>query len=103
MDGRGSYLNNIFIERLWRSLKHEAVYLHEIRSGFIAERVTGEWINYYDTERRHSSLGDKTLAKAYCDNRSMDMMVKADALTTYPQAQQQQDDIDLNMKKNLVA
>jgi hypothetical protein len=71
--------------------------------GFVAERVIGEWINYYDTERRHSSLGDKTLAEAYRDNRSVDMMDKADALTTYPQAQQQQDDIDLYMKKNWAA
>ena len=103
MDGRGRYLNNIFIERLWRSLKYEAVYLHELMGGFVAERVIGEWINYYDTERRHSSLGDKTLAEAYRDNRSVDMMDKADALTTYPQAQQQQDDIDLYMKKNWAA
>ena len=86
MDGLGRYLNNIFIERLWRGLKYEAVYLHELMDGFVAERVIGEWIKYYDTERRHSSLGDKTLAEAYCDNRSVDMMDKADALTTYPQA-----------------
>ena len=39
MDGRGRYLDNIFIERLWRSLKQEAVYLHEITDGFQAKRI----------------------------------------------------------------
>jgi len=71
--------------------------------GFVAERVIGEWINYYNTERRHSTLGDKTLAEACYDNRFVGMMDNADALTTCSQAQQQQDDIDLNMKKNWAA
>ena len=39
MDGRGRYLDNIFIERLWRSLKQEAVYLHEITDGFQVKRI----------------------------------------------------------------
>ena len=39
MDGRGRCMDNIFIERLWRSLKYEAVYLHEIADGFTARRV----------------------------------------------------------------
>ena len=39
MDGRGRFMDNIFIERLWRSLKYEAVYLHEMVDGFVAERV----------------------------------------------------------------
>ena len=39
MDGRGRCLDNIFIERLWRSLKYEAVYLHELSDGFAAQRV----------------------------------------------------------------
>ena len=56
MDGRGRCMDNIFIERLWRSLKYEAVYLHELTDGFAAERVIGEWISFYNTERPHSSL-----------------------------------------------
>ncbi|MEE8502745.1 MAG: integrase core domain-containing protein, partial [Kiloniellales bacterium] len=39
MDGRGRCMDNIFIERLWRSLKYEAVYLHELTDGYKAERV----------------------------------------------------------------
>lgn len=46
MDGRGRYLDNIFIERLWRSLKQEAVYLHEINDGFQAKRTIDDWIGF---------------------------------------------------------
>jgi len=49
MDGRGRCMDNIFIERLWRSLKYEAIYLHELTDGFVAERVIGEWIDFYNT------------------------------------------------------
>ena len=90
MDGRGRCLDNIFIERLWRSLKYEAVYLHEMTDGFAAERVIGEWIAFYNTERPHSALDGGTPAEAYWARRPVDMMDKADALPTSPQAQQQQ-------------
>ena len=63
MDGRGRCMDNIFIERLWRSLKYEAVYLHELTDGFHAERVIGEWIGFYNTERPHSSLDGQTPAR----------------------------------------
>jgi len=103
MDGRGRCLDNVFIERLWSSLKYEAVYLHELTDGFVAERVIGEWINFYNTERPHSFLDGQTPSEAYWRQRPVDMMDKANALTTYPQAQQQQEDINLNTKKNLAA
>ena len=90
MDGRGRCLDNVFIERLWRSLKYEAVYLHEMTDGFAAERVIGEWIAFYNTERPHSALAGATPAEAYRAGRPVDMMDKANALPTSPQAQQQQ-------------
>ncbi len=90
MDGRGRYMDNIFIERLWRSLKYEAVYLHELTDGFKAERVIRDWIGFYNTERPHSSLAGQTPAEAYGVGRPVDMMDKAGALPTSPQAQQQQ-------------
>ena len=65
MDGRGRYMDNIFIERLWRSLKYEAIYLHEMSDGFVAERVIGDWLNFYNTERPHSSLDGQTPAEYY--------------------------------------
>ena len=90
MDGRGRCMDNIFIERLWRSLKYEAVYLHELTDGFHAERVIADWITFYNTERPHSALGDRTPAEAYGARQPVDMMDKAIALPTSPQAQQQQ-------------
>ena len=51
MDGRGRYMDNIFIERLWRSLKYEAIYLHEIADGFQARRLIRDWIGFLQTPR----------------------------------------------------
>ena len=55
MDGRGRFLDNIFIERLWRSLKYEAVYLYELRDGPDAQRIIGSWIDFYNEARLRSS------------------------------------------------
>lgn len=96
MDGRGRCMDNIFIERLWRSLKYEAVYLHEMTDGFAAERIIGEWIAFYNTERPHSALDGATPAEAYATKQPVDMMDKARALPTSPQAQQQQKAFDMN-------
>ena len=90
MDGRGRCMDNIFIERLWRSLKYEAIYLHELTDGFVAERVIATWLDFYNTERPHSALDGATPAEAYWAGRPVDMMDKASALPTSPQAQQQQ-------------
>jgi putative transposase len=98
MDGRGRCMDNIFIERLWRSLKYEAVYLHELADGFVAERVIGEWIAFYNDERPHSALDGATPAEIYAAGRParsggrapVDMMDNAGALPTSPQAQQTQ-------------
>jgi putative transposase len=65
MDGRGRCMDNIFIERLWRSLKYEAVYLHEISDGFAAQRLISRWFAFYDKGRPHSALGGSTPAEAY--------------------------------------
>ena len=93
MDGRGRWMDNVFIERLWRSLKYEAVYLHELTDGFVAQRVIGEWIDFYNTERPHSALAGQTPAEAHGAGQPVDMMDKPDGLSTSPQAQQQQQDV----------
>ena len=65
MDGRGRCTDNIFIERLWRSLKYEAVYLQEISDGFQAQNLFSSWFEFYDQDRPHSALGGATPAEAY--------------------------------------
>jgi len=68
MDGKGRWMDNVFIERLWRSLKYECVYLREFESGFEARREIGRWLDYYNTDRPHSSLVDKTPMEVYIGN-----------------------------------
>ena len=60
MDGRGRFHDNIFIEWLWRSLKYEAVYRHELRDGLEADRIMGSWVSFYNEVRPHSALGGRT-------------------------------------------
>ncbi len=50
MDGRGRWMDNVFIERLWRSLKYEAVYLQELADGFAARAVIGDWLDFYNPQ-----------------------------------------------------
>lgn len=57
MDGRGRCLDNVFIERLWRSLKYEDVYLNNYETGGEARVGIGNWMRFYNTLRPHSSLG----------------------------------------------
>lgn len=65
MDGKGRWTDNIFIERLWRSLKYECIYLHEYETGSQARLGIGEWFDLYNGRRPHSSLGDRTPMEAY--------------------------------------
>ena len=65
MDGRGRYLDNIFIEHLWWSLKQEAVYLHEITDGFQAKRIIDTLNGFYNPERPHTAFDKRTPDIAY--------------------------------------
>ena len=65
MDGRGRYLGNIFIERLWRLLKQEPIYLHEITVGFQAKQIIDDWIEFYNAEHPQTALAKRTLDAAY--------------------------------------
>ena len=92
-DGRDRCVDNICIGRLWRSLKYEAVYLHEQTDGFVANRVIGEWS--YNTVRPQSALGGGTPVEAFRTGRPVDMMDKRFCpLSTSPQAQQQEDNVN---------
>jgi putative transposase len=65
MDGKGRFLDNIFVERLWRSLKYECVYLHAWGGGSEARTGIGRWIEFYNNRRPHTALGGRTPATAY--------------------------------------
>lgn len=60
MDGKGRYMDNIFIERLWRSVKHEEVYLHAYEDVGEARQGIGRYLNFYNLERPHQALGYQT-------------------------------------------
>ena len=65
MDGRGRWMDNVFIERLWRSLKYECVYLHAFETGSELRTGLTRWISYYNGHRPHSALGGLTPDEAY--------------------------------------
>ena len=69
MDGKGRWMDNVFIERLWRSLKYEDVYLKGYRSVGEARSGIGQWIERYNTWRPHAELGNRTPAQAYREER----------------------------------
>jgi len=59
MDGKGAWRDNVFVERLWRSIKYEEVYLNAYESMREAKQRIGIWIDYYNSERKHQTLGTK--------------------------------------------
>ena len=71
MDGKGRWRDNVFIERLWRSLKYECVYLHEFEDGRQARQTIADWLRYYNEDRPHSSLaGNRTPMEAYTGRKA---------------------------------
>ena len=70
-DGRGCWRDNVFVERLWRSLKFEEVYLHAYDSVSAARAGLGGYFQRYNTERPHSSLADRTPDEAYFSPRPL--------------------------------
>jgi putative transposase len=93
MDGRGRWMDNVFIERLWRSLKYEEVYLNCYADGREVRAGIGSWIAFYNSSRPHQALGYRTPMSVWrgaIDRSAVDMMDNARALPTCPQKQQLQ-------------
>ena len=65
MDGRGRALDNVFIERLWRTVKYEEIYLHEYEDGHALHDGLSKYFHFYNHERSHDSLGKQTPALVY--------------------------------------
>jgi putative transposase len=70
MDGRGRWIDNVFVERLWRSVKYEEVYLKAYESIPQAKRQLGSYFSFYNQRRRHQGLGDQTPDAVYYGQQS---------------------------------
>ena len=99
MDGRGRYLDNIFIERLWRSLKYEEVFIKAYDAVIEARRGIGGWLAFYNDERPHQALNYRTPREVFedeacehVDNTSASLR-DAPALTTCSQAHRQEKEV----------
>ena len=100
MDGRGRWIDNVFIERLWRSLKYEDVYLKGYADGREAKAGIAEWLAFYNHRRPHQALANRTPMAVWRDRPSnapggegVDMTLRLDnpgGLPTAPQPQQSQ-------------
>ena len=99
MDGRGRFMDNIFIERFWRSIKYEEVHLKAYADGREARAGIGHWIDFYNYRRPHQAMDNQRpmavwregMANGERRDEAVDMTLRLDnarALTTYPQQQQ---------------
>ena len=75
MDGRGAWRDNVFVERLWRSVKYEEVYLRAYDSVSDARASLGRYLEFYNSRRPHSSLGARTPEQAYLDHLPQEMAI----------------------------
>ncbi|CAH0498210.1 IS3 family transposase ISKpn11 [Novosphingobium sp. CECT 9465] len=73
MDGRGAWRDNVVVERLWRSVKYEEVYLRAYAAVSEARASIGRYLTFYNARRPHSSLAAKTPDQAYFDNLPLAM------------------------------
>jgi putative transposase len=99
MDGRGRFMDNIFIERLWRSVKYEEVHLKAYADGREARAGIGSWMTFYNFRRPHQAMNNQTPMAVWRNGmdrieaaaRAVDMPLRLDnanALPTYPQHNQ---------------
>jgi putative transposase len=101
MDGRGRFMDNIFIERLWRSIKYEEIHLKAYTDGREARAGIGSWMAFYNFRRPHQAMNNQTpmavwrigMDKIEAATSAVDMPLRLDnanALPTYPQQKQQE-------------
>ena len=101
MDGRGRFMDNIFIERLWRSIKYEEVHLKAYADAREARAGIGSWMTFYNFRRLHQAMNNQVpmavwragMDKIEAAARAVDMPLRLDnanALPTYPQQKQQE-------------
>ncbi|WP_425248222.1 IS3 family transposase [Desulfonatronum thiosulfatophilum] len=79
MDGKGRWMDNVFIERLWRTVKYECIHLHEFATGRDARTILGDWFEDYNSDRPHSSLEGLVPNEVYADNSLLGSIKLGDA------------------------
>jgi putative transposase len=100
MDGRGRFMDNIFIERLWRSIKYEEIHLKAYADGREARADIGSWMTFYNFRRPHQAMNNQMpmavwragMDKIEAAANAVDMPLRLDnanALPAYPQQKQQ--------------
>jgi putative transposase len=77
MDGKGRWVDNVFVERLWRSVKYENVYLHEYRNGIEAREQLAAYFDFYNRRRLHQALSYCTPDEVYFDTRHTEFAAAA--------------------------
>ena len=102
MDGKGRCLDNIFCERLWRSLKYEDIYLRAYETTKEARTGIGQWFTFYNDARPHQSLKYQTPRQFFEATRACAYVDNARALPTSTQAQQPQQKGDSHDQKELI-
>jgi putative transposase len=101
MDGRGAWRDNVFVERLWRSVKYEEVYLRAYDSVGEARASLGRYLDFYNGVRPHQALGYRTPRETFEAAPTCGYVDNASALTTSPQAPQQQQKDSINSQNVL--
>ena len=103
MDGKGRALDNVFIERFWRSLKQEKIYRIELDTVKEAKQAVEEYMDFYNNRRPHQSLDYQAPGEVHFkENLPIEMMDKSNDLPTAQQAQQQQHNLTLT-KENYIS
>jgi putative transposase len=77
MDGKGRWVDNVFVERLWRSVKYENVYLHAYRDGREAPEQLSAYLDFYNRRRLHQALDYRTPDEMYFGTRDGELSVAA--------------------------
>lgn len=75
MDGKGSWRDNVMIERVWRSLKYECIYLQEFDTVNALKSAVGKWIDYYNHERPHATFNGQTPQEIYNGQNTQESML----------------------------
>ena len=95
MDGKGSYNDNLFIERLWRTVKYEEVYLRAYQDGKEAKNGISAYFRFYNTERPHQALGYRTPAEVFTS--SLMAVTQGGMIESLPSDTQKTAELSLNL------